>query len=124
MGYLKAHELRNKKRSELNEELATLEKKLFELRGQKAASSSGAKLNEIRVVRRDVARVKTVLMEQQRDALKKKYSSAKLVPKDLREYKEKSVRNQLAAKWANKKTAGEARRAKFLHPIKFALKSN
>ena len=124
MGHLKAHELRQKPRAELLEELATLEKKLFELKGQKAASSSGSKLTEIRNTRRDVARVKTVLMQQQREALNKKYEGKKLIPKDLRAYVEKSVRNTLAAKWANKMTTRERRRSKFLHPMKFALKSN
>jgi len=123
MGHLKPFELRNKNRNQLLEELASQEKKLFELKGQKAASSSGSKLSEIKVVRRDIARVKTILMSQQRDALTKKYEGKKLVPKDLRQYKEKSVRSKLAPKFANKMQTAERRRSKFLHPIKFALKA-
>ena len=122
MGHLKAFELKKKARSELLEELATLEKKLFELRGQKAASSSGSKLTEIKITRRDVARVKTILMQQQREALSLKYKDKKLIPKDLREYKEKSLRNKLEKKFADKMTPRERRRSKFLHPMKFAIK--
>lgn len=120
---LKPHELRAKSRSELLEELAKLEKKLFELRGQAATSSSRQKLSEIQTTRRDVARVKTVLMEQQRAALKDKFKEAAHVPKDLRPNLTKSQRQQLPAKWANKLTKRAATRAKYLKPVKFALKA-
>lgn len=120
---LKPHELRQKSRSELLEELAKLEKKLFELRGQAATSSSRQKLSEIQTTRKDVARVKTVLMEQQRSALKDKFKDAAHVPKDIRPNLTKSQRQQLPAKWANKLTKRAARRSKYLKPVKFALKA-
>ena len=124
MGHLKAHELIPKPRADLLEELATLEKKLFELRSQIATSSSSRqKLSEILNVRRDVARVKTVLMEQQRKALIEKYKGKKLIPKDIRKKQVKSQRKQLPAKYANKLTKAAARRAKYLKPVKFALKA-
>ena len=120
---LKAHELIQKPRADLLEELATLEKKLFELRSQIATSSSRQKLSEILNVRRDVARVKTVLMEQQRKALLEKYHGKKLIPKDIRKKQVKSQRKALPAKYANKLTKKAARRAKYLKPVKFALKA-
>ncbi|OHT03973.1 ribosomal protein L29 [Tritrichomonas foetus] len=121
MGHLKAHELAQKTRADLLEELATLEKKLFELRAQIATQSSRQKLSEILTVRRDVARVKTVLMEQQRKALNEKYADAKHIPKDIRKHEVKARRQQLAPKYANKLTPKAAKRAKFLRPVKFAL---
>ena len=120
---LKAYQLVEKTRAELLEELATLEKKLFELRGQIATSASAQKQSEIKTVRKDVARVKTVLMEQQRKALISKYEGAKHVPKDLRAHTTKSQRKQLPAKYANKLVKKAASRAKFLKPTKFALKA-
>ena len=120
---LKAHALAEKTRAELLEELAGLEKKLFELKGQVATSASAQKLSEIKNVRKDVARVKTVLMEQQRKALLTKYEGAKLVPKDLRPHTTKSQRKELAPKYANKLTKKAANRAKYLKPVKFALKA-
>ena len=120
MGHLKGHELREKSRNDLLEELASLEKKMFELKGQKAA---GSKLNEIKDARRDIARVKTILMEKQRAALKEKYTNKKYIPVDLRKHTEKALRTKLAAKYANKMTAAQIRRNKFLHPVKFALKA-
>jgi large subunit ribosomal protein L35e len=123
MGHLKAFELREKKRGDLLEQLAALEKKLFELRGQASSSSSRPKMHDIRCVRKDIARVKCTLMEQQRKALKEKYAGKKFVPKDIRPHAPKSVRKQLPAKFANKLTTKAGRRAKFLKPVKFALKA-
>jgi large subunit ribosomal protein L35e len=120
--HLKPFELREKPRQELLEQLAGLEKKLFELRGQVASSSSRQKLGEIRGVRKDIARLKGVLMEQQRNALKDKYKGARLVPKDIRAHVVKSQRKKLAPKYANKLTKRAATRYKFLKPVKFALK--
>ena len=120
---LKAYQLVEKTRAELLEELATLEKKLFELRGQIATSASAQKHSEIKNTRKDVARVKTILMEQQRKALLGKYEGAKHVPKDLRAKTTKSQRKQLAAKYANKLVKKAASRAKFLKPTRFALKA-
>jgi large subunit ribosomal protein L35e len=62
-------------------------------------------------------------MEQQRDALTAKYKDAKLVPKDIRRSTVKAKRNVLAPKYANKLTKAAWRRAKFLKPVKFALKA-
>ena len=120
MGHLKGKDLRQKSRNDLLEELASLEKKMFELKGQKSA---GSKLNEIKQARRDIARVKTILMEQQRKALNEKYAGKKYVPVDIRKHTEKSIRSKLAPKYANKMTSAQIRRNKFLHPVKFALKA-
>lgn len=123
MGHLKARELASKSRQDLLEELATQEKKLFELRSQMATQSSRQKLSEILTARRDVARVKTILMEQQRKALNDKYNGQKHVPKDIRKNIVKSRRKQLSPKLANKLTPKAAKRAKFLRPVKYALKA-
>jgi large subunit ribosomal protein L35e len=123
MGHLKPYELLAKKREELFDQLAGLEKKLFELRGQAATSSSRQKLHEIRSIRKDIARVKGTLMKQQRQALQAKYARKKLIPKDILPHTVKSVRKQLAPKFGNKLTQRAARRAKFLKPVKFALKA-
>lgn len=121
MPHLKPKELITKNRGDLLEQLSTLEKKLFELRGQKAQQNN--KLSELRTTRRDIARVKTTLMIQQREALAKKYEGAKHIPIDLRKHQVKALRSALPAKYANKVVKRQARRAKFLKPVKFALKA-
>jgi len=113
--------LRDKARNDLLEELAGLEKKVFELRGQIASSSSRQKLSELQNAGKDVARIKTVLMEQQRTALKTKFEGKKHVPKDIRPNVTKAERQRLPAKYAGKLTKRAATRAKFLKPVKFAL---
>ena len=58
-----ASELREKTPDQLNEELTNLKKEAFNLRFQ-AASSQLENTARIRIVRRDAARVKTILNEK------------------------------------------------------------
>jgi len=64
---MEASELRNKSVEELNEELVSLRREQFNLRMQQATGELGQH-TEHRRVRRDIARVKTVLGEMQRSA--------------------------------------------------------
>ncbi|MFU8877395.1 MAG: 50S ribosomal protein L29 [Wenzhouxiangellaceae bacterium] len=57
---MKASEIRQKSASELNEMLIKLRKRQFDLRMQLGTGQLGAS-HEIRQVRRDIARVKTVM---------------------------------------------------------------
>ena len=58
--------MRNKSESELREELTSLLKEQFNLRMQKGTGQL-ARPHEIKVVRRDIARVKTLLNEKKRE---------------------------------------------------------
>ena len=58
-----AHELKSKSQSELREQLTTLLKEQFSLRMQKGTGQL-VKPHDLRSVRRDIARVKTVLHEK------------------------------------------------------------
>jgi large subunit ribosomal protein L29 len=60
---MKAKDLRNKSVDELNQELLSLLKAQFGLRMQ-AATQQLAKNSELRKVRRDIARVRTLLTEK------------------------------------------------------------
>ncbi len=64
---MKASDLRARTDDELNEEVGTLGKEIFNLRFQRA---SGQLENTARVrqVRRDIARIKTILAERRRQA--------------------------------------------------------
>jgi large subunit ribosomal protein L29 len=64
---MKATELRAKSVDELNNELIDLRRAQFSLRMQ-AATQQLAKPDQLRKVRRDVARVRTVLAEKQNAA--------------------------------------------------------
>ena len=62
---MEAKELRSKSVAELQADLATLTKEQFNLRMQKATGQMG-KTSQVRAVRRDIARVQTILGEKQR----------------------------------------------------------
>ena len=63
----KADDFRAKTADELSDQLAKLKKEQFNLRFQRA-NGQLEKTNRIRVVRRDIARIQTVLAEQRRKA--------------------------------------------------------
>lgn len=60
---MKAKELRDKNVDELNSELISLERELFNLRMQKGVGQL-TKSHQMRNARRDVARIKTILTEK------------------------------------------------------------
>lgn len=60
---MKTIELRNKSVDELNQELEALLKAHFSLRMQKSMQSL-TKTSEIRIVRRNIARIRTILREK------------------------------------------------------------
>ncbi len=64
---MKAEELKTKSVDELNESLLSLKKEQFNLRFQ-AAAGQVENTARVRQIRRDIARIKTVLGAQQRAA--------------------------------------------------------
>ena len=60
---MNAKDLRSKNKNELGDELLKLRKEQFALRLQRA-TGQGAKPNEFGRVRKDIARIKTVLREK------------------------------------------------------------
>jgi large subunit ribosomal protein L29 len=60
---MKASDLRPRTNDQLKDELDTLRKEAFNLRFQKASGQLG-KTARVRQVRRDIARIKTVLAEK------------------------------------------------------------
>jgi large subunit ribosomal protein L29 len=63
---MEAHEMRTKNESELREELSGLLREQFNLRMQRGIGQL-ATPHDLRRVRRDIARVKTVLNEKQKE---------------------------------------------------------
>ena len=64
---MKAHDIRNMSEQELNNQLSSLKEELFNLRFQHATGQLDNPL-KIREVKRDYARVKTVLRERELQA--------------------------------------------------------
>ena len=67
---LKANEIRNLSMEELNKQLADLKEEFFNLRFQKATGQLANPIS-IRDIKKDIARVKTVIKEQELAAANK-----------------------------------------------------
>lgn len=80
------------------------------------------KLSKIKVVRKSIARVLTVVSQSQRAALRAAYDGKKHVPLDLRPKKTRAIRRRLTAAQANAKTVKEAKKAAAFPKRKFAVK--
>ena len=63
---MKAAELRDKSEQELRQELLELRREQFNLRMQRGINPDAVRNNKIAEVRKDIARVKTVINENQR----------------------------------------------------------
>ena len=64
---MRASELRDKDDADLNSELMALRREAFNLRMQKGTGQL-ARPHQIKAVRRDIARIKTILSERQQAA--------------------------------------------------------
>ena len=73
---MKAADLREKSQDDLAQELLTLRREQFNLRMQQATGETG-RPHEYGRVKKDIARVKTVMVELKRSAEKKSADNAK-----------------------------------------------
>jgi large subunit ribosomal protein L29 len=71
MANKKAVDVRAKSADELKTRLLDLRREQFNLRFQRATQAEGVSPSRMRAVRRDIARTKTILAEQQRSAAAK-----------------------------------------------------
>merc|ERR1711971_1006418 len=90
MTKIKAYELRGKKKEELEEQLMKLKQELGQLRVAKVTGGQASKLSKIRVIRKSIARVLTVIHQTQKENLRKFYKGKKYKPLDLRPKKDES----------------------------------
>lgn len=70
---IKARDLRGKKKEELLKQLDDLKVELSQLRVAKVTGGAASKLSKIRVVRKSIARVLTVINQTQKENLRKFY---------------------------------------------------
>lgn len=71
MANKKAVDVRTKTADELKTMLLDLRREQFNLRFQRATQAEGASPSRMRTVRRDIARLKTIMAEQHRSAAAK-----------------------------------------------------
>ncbi|GAB1286308.1 60S ribosomal protein L35 [Apodemus speciosus] len=147
MAKIKARDLRGKKKEELLKQLDDLKVELSQLRVAKVTGGAASKLSKIRVVRKSIARVLTVINQTQKENLRKFYKQAaesllwrlsplgilggaasphqgkKYKPLDLRPKKTRAMRRRLTKHEEKLKTKKQQRKER-LYPLrKYAVKA-
>ncbi|EIE24848.1 hypothetical protein COCSUDRAFT_28397 [Coccomyxa subellipsoidea C-169] len=123
MAKLKAHELRDKSKSELQAQLKEFKQELGALRVAKVTGGAPNKLSKIKVVRKSIARVLTVISQNQREALRNAYAKKKYLPLDLRPKKTRAIRRRLTKYQASLKTEKQTKKDRAFPQRKFAIKA-
>merc|ERR1712176_1752087 len=95
MAKLKVSELRTKSKQEHLNQLKDLKTELAALRVAKVTGGAPNKLSKIKVVRLSIARVLTVISQNQKAALQKAYEGKQYKPLDLRVKKTRAIRKAL-----------------------------
>ncbi|SCU99188.1 LAFA_0G22518g1_1 [Lachancea sp. 'fantastica'] len=120
MAGIKAYELRTKSKEQLESQLVDLKKELATLKVQKLSRPS---LPKIHTVRKDIARVLTIINENQRQAVRELYKGSKYQPKDMRAKKTRALRRALTKFEATRITPKQRKRQIAFPQRKFAIKA-
>eukprot|EP01138_Halocafeteria_seosinensis_P016245 gb/GECG01016575.1/.p1 GENE.gb/GECG01016575.1/~~gb/GECG01016575.1/.p1 ORF type:complete len:126 (+),score=20.31 gb/GECG01016575.1/:1-378(+) len=125
MTKLKAYELRGKDRTELLSKLEELRNELNTLRIAQVTGGAASKLARIGTVRKDIARVLTVLNQKKKSELRQllKSKNTKYYPKELRPKKTRAMRRALSVKEASKRTLRQQKKEDNFPMRRFALKA-
>ncbi|KAJ7971333.1 60S ribosomal protein L35 [Quillaja saponaria] len=122
MARIKVHELRQKTKAELLNQLKDLKAELSLLRVAKVTGGAPNKLSKIKVVRLSIAQVLTVISQKQKSALREAYKNKKYLPLDLRPKKTRAIRRRLTKHQASLKTEREKKRELYFPLRKYAIK--
>ncbi|KAF3991298.1 hypothetical protein FT663_02799 [Candidozyma haemuli var. vulneris] len=120
MAGVKVAELRNKSKEQLEEQLLSLKQELASLKVQKLTRPA---VPQIGVVRKDIARVLTVINALQRENVRAFYAGKKHIPKDLREKKTRALRRALSKEDAARITPRERKRRGAFPKRVYAIKA-
>ncbi|KAJ1948210.1 60S ribosomal protein L35, L29 [Linderina pennispora] len=104
MAKVKVTELREKSKAELTQTLENYRRELLDLKVQQVAGAASAKGTKIREVRKNVARVLTVITQQSRAEVRAQYEGKKHIPKDLRPKLTRALRRALTPEERSRKT--------------------
>ena len=119
---VKLNDFRKKSKEELMKQLDALKHELFQLRVAKVTGGSSSRLMQIRTTRKDIARIHTIMSEQQRKQLRKAYHGNKLKPLDLRRRGTRAWRRRVRVREARARTVKQTKMAANFPKKKFALR--
>merc|ERR1711918_51620 len=125
MTKVKCYELRKQSKSkvDLTKQLDELKTELANLRVAKVTGGAASKLSKIKVVRKNIARVLTVINETQKGALRLFYAGLKYAPLDLRVKKTRAIRRRLTKYEKGLKTKRQEKREALFPLRKYAVKA-
>merc|ERR1712226_602900 len=92
---LRVSALRNETKDALTAKLAELRQELATLKVAKVTAQSASKLGKINVVRKDIAKVLTVINQTRKAELQKLYRGKNVKPVDLKPRKTRALRKRL-----------------------------
>ncbi|GMT05234.1 hypothetical protein PENTCL1PPCAC_27408, partial [Pristionchus entomophagus] len=92
-------------------------------RVSKVTGGAASKLSKIRVVRKNIARILTVINQTQKQELRKFYKGKKYLPTDIRYKKTRAMRRALTTHEASLKSAKQLAKARKFVTRKFAVKA-
>jgi large subunit ribosomal protein L35e len=122
-GKVKTKDIRGKNKPELLKQLEELKQELANLRVAKVTGGTASKLSKIQVFRKNIARVLTIIHQNQKENLRKLYKGKKHVPKDLRPKRTRALRKALTPHEAALKTVKERRRLRNWPERVYAVKA-
>lgn len=123
MGKVKARELRGKSKEDLLKQLNDFKQELSSLRVAQVTAGAASKLSKIRVVRKSIARVLTVMNQTKKENLRKLFHGKKYKPKDLRPKLTRKLRRRLTKSEASVETSKVIRKKKKYPRRLYALKA-
>merc|ERR1712071_323562 len=119
---LRVSMIRDQNKKELLEKVATLRQELATLRVAKVTGQSTSKVGKINTVRKDIARVLTVINQAQKAELQKFYRGNKTRPTDLKPRKTRARRKGLNKHELSLKKIKAVKRACKNNQLKYAIK--
>lgn len=99
---VKAKDLRKKDAEALLKQLEEQKSELAQLRVAKVSGGAPSKLSQIRVTRKNIARILTILHQSKKAAKKDEFKDKKYKPIDLRKRLTRAKRRELTKEEANK----------------------
>ena len=120
---VKAHQLRTEKKGALVAKLTELRDELSQLRVAKVTGGAPSKLAKIKVVRKSIARVLTVINQTQKEKLRKFYRGKKYKPLDLRPKKTRAIRHALTPSEKKRVTLRQQKKLAHFPARKYAVKA-
>ncbi|WFD15701.1 60S ribosomal protein L35, L29 [Malassezia arunalokei] len=120
---VRTQDLQNKSKVDLLDQVAELRKELLSLRVQKVAGGASSKIARINTVRKNIARVLTVINLKQRANMREFYKNKKFQPLDLRPKKTRALRRKMTKHELSLKTERQHKKDVHFGVRRYVLKA-